>query len=153
LDAHLVEVHRKEFPGFIVGVVSTARVDPPAIQDLVGDDRVDFVCNIPREAIWTGEAIELVHRHGKAWGGVGDLFSAAGDKEPTREFVRREYEFIERIFRQHSAVTHFERLWDRAYRLHRRSKAPVDVVDKIRGRQQFAREEVDRITARLASLR
>jgi valyl-tRNA synthetase len=33
------------------------------------------------------------------------------------------------------------------------AKAPADVVDKIRGRQQVAREEVDRITARLAGLR
>jgi valyl-tRNA synthetase len=33
------------------------------------------------------------------------------------------------------------------------AKAPADVVDKIRGRQQLAREEVDRITARLASLK
>jgi valyl-tRNA synthetase len=32
------------------------------------------------------------------------------------------------------------------------AKAPADVVDKIRSRQQLAREEVDRISARLASL-
>lgn len=32
------------------------------------------------------------------------------------------------------------------------AKAPADVVDKIRQRQQVAREEVDRITVRLASL-
>ena len=32
------------------------------------------------------------------------------------------------------------------------SKAPAPVVEKIRGRQQLAREEVDRITARLADL-
>ncbi len=32
------------------------------------------------------------------------------------------------------------------------AKAPADVVDKIRIRQQLAREEVDRITARLAGL-
>jgi valyl-tRNA synthetase len=32
------------------------------------------------------------------------------------------------------------------------AKAPADVVEKIRARQQLAREEVDRITARLASL-
>jgi valyl-tRNA synthetase len=31
------------------------------------------------------------------------------------------------------------------------SKAPKQVVDKIRARQQFAREEVERITGRLAS--
>jgi valyl-tRNA synthetase len=33
------------------------------------------------------------------------------------------------------------------------AKAPADVIDKIRGRQQVAREEVERIKARLASLR
>jgi valyl-tRNA synthetase len=33
------------------------------------------------------------------------------------------------------------------------AKAPADVVEKIRARQQVAREEVDRITARLASLK
>jgi valyl-tRNA synthetase len=32
------------------------------------------------------------------------------------------------------------------------AKAPADVVEKIRARQQVAREEVDRITARLATL-
>jgi valyl-tRNA synthetase len=33
------------------------------------------------------------------------------------------------------------------------AKAPADVVEKIRDRQQLAREEVDRITARLANLK
>src|SRR6185312_10886413 len=33
------------------------------------------------------------------------------------------------------------------------AKAPAEVVEKIRARQQLAREEVDRITARLASLK
>ena len=33
------------------------------------------------------------------------------------------------------------------------AKAPAEVVDKIRARQQLAREEVDRITARLASFK
>ncbi|MEN3316766.1 MAG: valyl-tRNA synthetase, partial [Mycobacterium sp.] len=33
------------------------------------------------------------------------------------------------------------------------AKAPADVVEKIRARQQLAREEVDRITARLAGLK
>jgi valyl-tRNA synthetase len=32
------------------------------------------------------------------------------------------------------------------------AKAPADVVEKIRDRQQLAREAVDRITARLAGL-
>lgn len=128
LDAQLVEVHRKQYDDFIVGVISTARVEPAAIMNLVQDDRVDFVCNIPREAVWSGAAIDLVRMHGKAWGGVADLFSAAGSRQPAHEFVRREYEFIERIFDQHSAVVHVERIYDRVYRLHRDGKSPVQVV-------------------------
>ena len=128
LDGRLVDVHRNEYPSFILAVVSTARVEPAVIEEFTADDRVDFVCNIPREAVWTGGAIELVQAKGKAWGGVGDLLSAAARRDPAREYVRREYEFIERIFDQHSAVKRTERLYDRVYRLHRASKPLVDVV-------------------------
>lgn len=128
LDGCRVEVYRKEHPRFIVGGVATARVEPAMVEELATDDRVDFVCNIPREAVWTAEAIDLVHSQGKAWGGVRELFSAVARREPVREFVWREYEFIERIFNQHSAVTRTERLYDRAYRLHRVSMPPVDVA-------------------------
>lgn len=128
LDAHLIEVVRKRHPDFIVGVVSTARVERATIEEFVRDERVDFVCNIPREAVWSGEAIDLVKAHGRAWGGVADLFSAAAGQEPAREFVRREYEFIERIFDQHSAVVRVERIYDRVYRLYRRAKPSVEVA-------------------------
>lgn len=119
LDEHLVEVQRKQYPSFTLGVVSLSRVTAESIQGVAQDQRVDFVCNVPREAVWTGSAIDLVQAHGKAWGGVADLYSAAAREEPARSFVRREFAFIERIFAQHTAVAHVERLYDRVYRLHR----------------------------------
>lgn len=57
LDDRVVEVHRKQEPSFIFGVVSAALVERATIEELADDDRIEFICNIPREATWTGEAI------------------------------------------------------------------------------------------------
>lgn len=128
LDAHLVSVQRKEYSDFIVGSVSTKEVTPDSIKHLVDDPRVDFICNIPRETIWSGAAIIAIEAQGKAWGGISELYSAAGRRDPVREFVRPEFEFIERIFRQHSAISQVERLNDRVYRLYRGTMPIVDVA-------------------------
>ena len=128
LDDRVVEVHRKREPSFIVGVVSAALIVRATIGELADDNRIEFICNIPREAAWTGEAIGLVHQRRIAFGGIGDLFAATGRKSPVRDFVRSEFEFIERIFDQHSAVAQVERVYDRVYRLHRLALPPVTVA-------------------------
>jgi hypothetical protein len=128
LDENVVKVERKQYPDFIAGVVSASEVTLGTIQHLVSDQRIDFICNIPREAVWSGEAITAAERQGKAWGGVSDLYSAAGGRDPVRDFVRSEFKFIERIFNQHSAVSRVERMNDRVYRLHRGTMPIVDVA-------------------------
>ncbi len=128
LDGQVVEIYRKQDPSFIVGVVSVALVERATIEELADDNRIEFICNIPREAAWTGEAIGLVRQHRIAFGGIGDLFAATGSKGPVRDFVRSEFEFIERIFDQHSAIARVERAYDRVYRLHRLTLPPVTVA-------------------------
>lgn len=128
LDDRVVEVHRKRDPSFIVGVVSVTLVERATIEELVDDNRVEFICNIPREAAWTGEAIALIRQRRIAFGGIRDLFAATSRKGPVRDFVRSEFEFIERIFDQHSAVARVERVYDRVYRLHRLALPAVTVA-------------------------
>jgi hypothetical protein len=128
LDDRVVEVHRKRDPSFIVGVVSAALVERATIEELADDNHIEFICNIPREAAWTGEAIGFVQQRRIAFGGIGDLFAATGRKGPVRDFVRSEFEFIERIFDQHSAVAQVERVYDRVYCLHRLTLPPVTVA-------------------------
>lgn len=128
LDEKVVEVYRKKYPSFIVGVVSATLVERATIEEFAHDDRIEFICNIPREAAWTGEAVDLARQSRTGFGGVGDLFSAAGGKEPVRDFVRKEFEFIERIFDQHSAIERVERVYDRVYRLHRVDLPPLTVA-------------------------
>ena len=128
IDDRRVEVQRKKYPHFNVGVVSQVCVTPDVVTELAHDRTIDFICNLPRECVWVGEAIDIVRSQGKAWGGVADLYSAAAREEQVRDFVRAEFRFIERVFAQHSNVTHVERLYDRVYRLHRRGMADVDVA-------------------------
>jgi hypothetical protein len=128
LDDQVVEVHRERHPSFIAGAVSAALVEHATIEELADDSRIEFICNIPREAAWTGEAIRLVRQRRIAFGGIGDLFAATGRKGPVRDFVRSEFEFIERIFDQHSAIAWVQRVYDRVYCLHRLALPPLTVV-------------------------
>lgn len=127
IAADLIQVRRKKYDSFIVGVVSTSLVTPETIGTLVSDSRVDFIANIPKEAIWTGEAIDIAQTEGLGWGGIKDLFSAAASPS-ARGFVRKEYGFAERIFSQHTAVKSYERVMDRVYKLNRGGRPPVTVV-------------------------
>lgn len=128
LDDRIVEVHRKEHPPFILGVVSAAMVERTTVEELAGDNRVEFICNIPREAAWKGEAIDFVRQCRISFGSISDLFSAAGSTVPVRDFVRSEFEFIERIFSQHSAIAWTERIYDRVYLLRRCEKPSLTVA-------------------------
>ena len=127
IDTSLVQISRKKYPGFIVGVVSASLVTAQVIENLVSDPRIDFIANIPKEAIWNGEAIDIAKSKGIGWGGIGDLFSAAASPS-ARGFVRKEYTFAERIFSQHSAVKSVERLFDRVYKLERHNQTAVTVA-------------------------
>jgi hypothetical protein len=128
LDNGVVEIYRKRDCSFVVGVVSAALVERTTIEELAHDNRVEFICNIPREAAWTGDAIGLVCQRHIAFGGIGDLFSATGGKGLVRDFVRSEFGFIERIFDLHSAIARVERVYDRVYRLLRLALPPVTVA-------------------------
>src|SRR5580698_9725381 len=78
----------------------------------------DFVVNVPSKAIWSGPAIDLVHKGSAAFGGMGDLGRAA-HLDDVSSYRFRNYDFVETGIRQHSAVRQVERLFDRKFVAHR----------------------------------
>lgn len=119
LAANLVEVERATRPGFLVGVTSVARVTREVVEPFFdGNLRPSFVCNIPRDAIWIGDAIKALQANSMAFGGVGDLHRAVRNDNP-RDYVFKEYAYVERRLRQHRKVTNIDRLFDRAWRVER----------------------------------
>ena len=127
IDSSRVAVERKKYGSCVVGCISSRLVRDDDVSALALVGGVDFIANIPKEAMWTGSAIDLVEAQDLGWGTIKDLFSALGTEE-VRGFVAKEYVFIERIFREHSSVLSFERVSDRVYQLKRRGKDDVVVA-------------------------
>jgi hypothetical protein len=78
----------------------------------------EFVVNIPSKAIWSGQAIEVIHAAPAAFGTFGELLRAARE-DFVSTYRNKEYSFFERAFRQHTAVRDITRLYDRVFQLHR----------------------------------
>jgi len=87
------------------------------------------VLNVPKNAKWLKSGIAAATETNMAFGGMGDLMSAIGHKlQDIRQFKKKENEFVERILRQHTNVLRIEEEVDRAYRVFRRSGAPLPIV-------------------------
>jgi hypothetical protein len=87
----------------------------------------EFVVNVPSKAIWSGAAIEFVHDAPAAFGTFGDLIRASRG-EPVAAYRNKGYGYFERAFRQHTAVLHTSRLYDRVFQLHRDRGLPDIIV-------------------------
>lgn len=104
-------------------VIALSHVQPL----FVGAQKPEFVVNVPSKAIWSGEAIEFIHKAPAAFGKLGELTRAAKVSPPS-SYRNKEYAFFEQIFRQHSAVKSVDRLFDRKYLLHRYRDLPELLV-------------------------
>jgi hypothetical protein len=128
LSPNLVDVERTEQPGFLLGVTSVQLVTSEVVGPFFeGDLRPSFVVNIPKEGVWTGGAIEALRANSIAFGGMGDLHRAVREDDP-RDYVFKEYAYVERRIRQHRRVTNIDRLYDRVWRVHRASRNTLDVA-------------------------
>ncbi len=127
-----LEVARRDhapFQAVAIGVQDVVVEDHVAPLFEVKGRRPEFVVNVPSKAIWSGDAIELIHAAPAAFGTFGELIRASSLDEAVHTYRNREYNFFERAFRQHTVVRDVTRLYDRAYQLHRRRGLPdVTVV-------------------------
>lgn len=121
-------VTRVELLPFEVGVISTSSVTENHVQEvLASSSGIEILVNIPKESIWTGEAIRLADVHQIAFGGIGDLMRAV-HSEDVRQYVRPEFLFVERGLRQHSCVSNYVREADRVYLILRHGLPDLKMV-------------------------
>jgi hypothetical protein len=107
LSERILRISREEHDPFVAGIVSAPCVEAKIIQPLVTSDvGVEIIANVPKEAYWTGGALELAAENKVATGSLGDLYRVLRMEE-VRGYQPRETEFVERGLRQHSRVTHF----------------------------------------------
>lgn len=125
----LLYVTRSEYKPFNVAAISIeGKISKKHITGLfLPKGSPDFVVNVPTEAIWTGEAIKLIHKRSAAFGGMGDL-SRASRLEEVSSYRFKQYQFVETGIRQHSHVSHIDRIYDRKFLVHRHDLPDLMVV-------------------------
>lgn len=117
-----------QFLAAAIGVKSVVEVRHVIPVFTVEGTRPEFIVNVPSKAIWTSSAIDYVHNAPAAFGTLGDLRRASRENVVS-SYRNKEFNFFERIFRQHSAVVGVTRLYDRLYSLQRRGGLPdISVV-------------------------
>ncbi|MFI5352639.1 MAG: hypothetical protein ACHQZS_06705 [Candidatus Binatales bacterium] len=128
LAPQVLRIIRKEHQPFLAGTIASPRVEPSTFEQLLNSSfRIEFVANVPKESMWSGEAIKVASRHSVAFGGMGDLLSAISLPD-VNLYVRKEFAFVERGLCQHMKVSGIERVHDRKYVVKRRNLSDVSVV-------------------------
>lgn len=91
------------------------------------NERVEFLLNIPKDALIEGDVIDFTSHASIGIGSLGDLYTAINEKE-FRSYIPKEVRFILRGLRQHTAVSRIDRLNNRTYLVHRHLRNPVRVL-------------------------
>lgn len=131
IGSGFLEITRKDSPPFTavaIGIKDIVMRDHVTPLFNVGNRRPQFVVNVPSKAIWSGPAIDFIHDAPAAFGTFGELGKAARE-DSVCTYRNKNYNFFERAFRQHTAVSDVTRLYDRVFQLHRyRRLSDVKVV-------------------------
>jgi hypothetical protein len=130
MSANTLRITRKKHRTFFAGVISVSRVTAEIVENLVeADPRVEIVVNVPKESLWTGGAIAAANALKVAFGGMSDVMSAISrEVEEVRDYVKREYQFVERGLQQHSRVRDLDREFDRVHVAHRFGLPPLRFI-------------------------
>jgi hypothetical protein len=86
-----IQITSKKNHTFVAGIVSATTVTAEIVQSLLdADSEIDFVANVPKESLWTGDAIKAATSRHVAFGGIGDLMSAISrGTGNVREYIRK----------------------------------------------------------------
>lgn len=128
LHPQVLQVTRIDEAPFIAATLASEAVDRSTVEGLANlGHKIDIYINIPKEAIWTGDAIAAVAEKGAAFGGMSDLQRVITDSIPSR-YVNPEFGFVERGLRQHTSVGNLRRLHDRKYTIQRLRYSEITIV-------------------------
>ena len=128
LEPQILQVTRKKHETVVIGSVATTFVVGSTIQPLIdGSFDISFIVNIPKEASWSGEAMDLADSKTVGVGGMEDLFRAMNNP-CVREYRRKEYTYFEEVMGQHQNVWHVVRVHDRKYIVNTWDERKVVVV-------------------------
>lgn len=111
----------------VVATMSQNKVEVTSVPDEFHDPVTEFLLNIPKDAYFAGQLLEAAMNVPIGVGGVGDLYTAVGERE-FRLYIPKEARFILRGLSQHTAVRSVSRLNDRTYKILKHSGKEIHVL-------------------------
>lgn len=91
------------------------------------NEKVAFVMNIPKSAVYAQSALDFAEKHCFGIGNLGDLYTAINEKS-YRDYLSKEARFILRGLIQHTKVQSVRRITDRMYEIDRYGMPTIRVL-------------------------
>lgn len=129
LEDIYLEIHSKQGNKLIAAILPDSTVTLKIAEAALSHKTIhpQIIVTVPRNSLWSGGAIDLARSKGIAWGGVGELHRAI-DSHDIPSIQKKEYDFVERLLRQHDKVAGLERVYDRVYKIKRTIAEPLKVM-------------------------
>ncbi len=96
-------LHKEMDEPVLIATMSRRVVSASELHRVYTSINVEFVLNLPKDALFQEDAIEMSELLGFGLGGLGDLYVAANERNFQR-YIPKELRFILRGLRQHSSV-------------------------------------------------
>lgn len=127
LASNLISVTHIEFGSVIIATMSLAKISKTKLQEVIGEQKIDFVLNVSKEPYITAKALKYAHDSGFSIGGLGDAMRALRDGN-LHNYISPEIKFILRGLRQHSKVNNIARLDNRRFQIERHGLPTVTIL-------------------------
>ena len=134
-----------------VATISVKSVGADDLHEVYTSPGIEFILNIPKDSVFRQDALEMSEHLAFGLGSVGDLYVAANEDE-FRHYLPKEFRFILRGLKQHTAVSSIVRLNNRLLKVSRFGLKDVRVLalndydltaDAVRsGMEQFGQAEI-----------
>lgn len=127
VENNLIELEIEEMGPVLVAVMSLRVAGLANIPATARRPDVDFILNIPKDALFDGDLINFAYNLPVGLGGMGDLLRAVNHKN-LRGYICPERKFIFRALSQHDAVSRIEMLNNNTLLIHRHKMAAYQIL-------------------------
>lgn len=127
VENNLIELDIEELGPVLVAVMSQRVAGLANIPSTARRPDVEFILNIPKDALFGGDLINFAYNVPVGLGGMGDLLRAVNQKD-LRGYICPERKFIFRALSQHDAVSHVEMLNNSTFLIHRHTMDAYQVL-------------------------
>ena len=128
LDNGSLLIKRKKGVDFNCFCISSEDVNYRTTKEILDKyPEIDFITNIKKDYLISGDAMSIMNSKNVSFGGFGDLIKFSNQRDNSL-YVEKEYAFVSRGLNQHDKIKRIERLDNKRIRVERYSLGEVIIV-------------------------